>query len=161
VTDYQAEAVLPPSLSVDVQQQAFSVTAQVQTFSVEVQAAQYQTSTALAEPPSVTVQAQPFEVVASKQGALEVEMPVITGPPGPEGPEGPTGPQGSAGGTYRHIQGSALETWTITHNLGFFPNVTVVDSTGHEIWPGDVTYTSMTTLVLTFSSAVGGEAYLS
>jgi hypothetical protein len=39
--------------------------------------------------------------------------------------------------------------------------VSAVDSTGREMWPGAVDYPSATTVQLTFSAAVGGEAYLS
>ena len=62
---------------------------------------------------------------------------------------------------YRHVQSTASTVWTINHNLGFNPNVTAVDSAGTEIWPGDVIYLSANQLQLTFSAAVGGEAYLS
>jgi|SRR5215467_581756 len=92
------------------------------------------------------------------------------GPPGPQGPQGPAGPQGpqgppGTGGTqtlsYVWSQATAATTWTITHGLSFYPNVTVVDSAGHEIYPGDLTYPNATTVQLTFSAAVGGTAYLS
>src|SRR5262252_4632543 len=63
--------------------------------------------------------------------------------------------------SYRHVQSTAATTWTINHNLGFRPNVAVVDSTGNVIYPGNIQYTSSTQVVLTFSAAVGGEAYLS
>jgi hypothetical protein len=62
---------------------------------------------------------------------------------------------------YRHVQATAATTWTIPHNLTFRPNVTAVDSTGRAIWPGALDYTSATTVTLTFSAAVGGEAYCS
>ncbi len=71
----------------------------------------------------------------------------------------PTGPTGAL--AYRHVQATAAMTWSITHNLSFRPNVAVVDSTGREIWPGDVNYPSDVAVTLTFSAAVGGEAYLS
>jgi hypothetical protein len=68
-----------------------------------------------------------------------------------------------AGGTlaYRHVQATASTVWSIPHGLSFLPNVSAVDSTGREIWPGAVDYPNATTVVLTFSAAVGGEAYLS
>jgi hypothetical protein len=66
---------------------------------------------------------------------------------------------GAAG--YRHVQATAATTWAITHNLSFRPNVTAVDSTGRQMWPGAVDYPSATAVTLTFSAAVGGEAYLS
>jgi len=84
------------------------------------------------------------------------------GPPGPRGPAGPMGPPGPAAtGAYRFVQASAAATWTITHNLPFRPNVTAVDSTGREVIPGTIDYTSDISVQLTFSAAVGGEAYLS
>jgi hypothetical protein len=113
----------------------------------------------------------------------------VTGAPAPvPGPTGPVGPGVAAGGTtgqvlskasatdydttwttsaagaalaYRHVQASAATTWTIPHNLTFRPNVTAVDSTGREIVPGALDYSSATTVTLTFSAAVGGEAYCS
>ena len=62
---------------------------------------------------------------------------------------------------YRHVQASAATTWTIPHNLAFRPNVAAVDSTGREVIPGAIDYTSATTVTLTFSAALGGEAYCS
>src|SRR5262252_8462407 len=47
---------------------------------------------------------------------------------------------------YRHVQATAATTWTIVHNLTFRPNIEVVDSTGHEIIPGDVTYPDAVTV---------------
>jgi hypothetical protein len=51
-------------------------------------------------------------------------------------------------------------TWTITHDLNFYPNVTVVDSAG-TIVEGEITYTNRNSLSLTFQSAFSGNAYLS
>ena len=62
--------------------------------------------------------------------------------------------------SYRHIQTVPSAVWTIPHNLGFYPNVSVVDSTGREV-VGEITYVNMNTVQLTFSAAFGGEAYLS
>jgi len=62
--------------------------------------------------------------------------------------------------SYRHVQSVASAVWTIAHNLGFYPNVSVVDSTGREV-VGEIDYTSMNVVTLTFSAAFGGEAYLS
>jgi hypothetical protein len=84
------------------------------------------------------------------------------GEPGPVGPAGPAGPPGpSQTVAYRHVQATAATVWTVTHDLSFWPNVTAVDSTGRAIWPGTVDYPSASSVTLTFSAAVGGEAYLS
>jgi hypothetical protein len=72
----------------------------------------------------------------------------------------PVAMQGGVG-AYRHVQATAATVWSIAHNLSFRPNVSAVDSTGREVWPGAVDYPSATTVTLTFSAAVGGEAYLS
>jgi len=55
----------------------------------------------------------------------------------------------------------AATVWTIVHNLTFRPNVAAVDSSGREMIPGYVEYPDGSTVRLTFSVAVGGEAYLS
>lgn len=62
--------------------------------------------------------------------------------------------------SYEHIQGSVSNSWTINHNLGFKPNVTVVDSAG-TIYEGEIAYTNTNSLTVTFSSAFSGTAYLS
>ena len=62
--------------------------------------------------------------------------------------------------TYVHTQGTAASSWSITHNLGYYPNVTVVDST-ETLVVGDVTYTSANALTVNFNGAFKGKAYLS
>lgn len=61
---------------------------------------------------------------------------------------------------YNHQQGVSSNTWTIRHNLNFYPNVTVVNSAG-TIVEGEITYTNKNSLVLNFQSAFSGNAYLS
>lgn len=61
---------------------------------------------------------------------------------------------------YTHTQSAASSTWTIAHNLNFFPNVTVIDSGGNMV-EANVTYTNNANLTITFSSAISGTAYLS
>lgn len=61
--------------------------------------------------------------------------------------------------TYTHTQSEASSTWTITHNLERFPDVTVVDSSGNVV-VGDTTYNSNNQITLTFSTAFSGSAYL-
>ena len=59
-----------------------------------------------------------------------------------------------------YYQQTSASTWTITHNLNFYPNVTVVDSAG-TIVEGEISYVSASQVVLTFRSAFSGQAYLS
>jgi hypothetical protein len=62
--------------------------------------------------------------------------------------------------SYEHTQGAASATWNIVHNLNFHPNVTVQDSAGNIV-EGEIAYTNSDSLVVTFSAAFSGMAYLS
>lgn len=108
----------------------------------------------------------------------------ITGPQGPQGIQGETGAGIAAGGTYgqvltkassnnfetiwantqatsyAHGQTSTSSLWSIDHNLGYNPAVTIKDNYGNLI-EGYITYTSTSSLTIEFSSAVSGYAYLS
>jgi len=61
---------------------------------------------------------------------------------------------------YMHIQENASATWSITHGLGFVPNITVVDTAGTVV-EGSYNYPNSNTVVLTFIGAFSGRAYLS
>ena len=66
--------------------------------------------------------------------------------------------------TFQFPVTTAASTWTINHNLGRFPSVTVVD-TGGTIINGSVIYNSNNQLTVTFFSggsalALTGKAYL-
>ena len=60
---------------------------------------------------------------------------------------------------YTHNQTSSLSTWSITHNLGKFPSVTVVDS-ARSVVVGEVNMTNINEVEITFSAAFSGKAYL-
>ena len=61
--------------------------------------------------------------------------------------------------SYTFEQMTAESVWTIVHNLNRFPSVTVVDSAG-SVAVGDVQYTTVNSLTITFSAAFSGKAYL-
>ena len=61
---------------------------------------------------------------------------------------------------FTYTQASASTQWDITHNLKFFPNVTVVDS-GENFVIGDIQYINLNSVRLTFSHPFAGKAYLS
>lgn len=63
------------------------------------------------------------------------------------------------GSTYVHTQSFPSATWTISHNLGRRPSVTVVDSAGSVVI-GEVTYLSDNSLRVEFSAGFSGQAYL-
>ena len=78
---------------------------------------------------------------------------------------GPPGPPGSGGGdpesiSYTHDQSTPSDNWLISHNLGFRPNLTVIDSAGSNVI-GYVEHISSNQLRVTFSAAFSGVAYLS
>lgn len=63
--------------------------------------------------------------------------------------------------TFTHTQSSASASWTVTHNLGYRPGgVAIVDS-GENVVSGDILHSSNNELVLNFSSAFSGKAYIS
>lgn len=58
-----------------------------------------------------------------------------------------------------YIQGAAADTWNITHDLGGYPSVTVVNSTGTVV-VGTVTYVSTSEIQIEFTAPFSGTAYL-
>jgi hypothetical protein len=65
-----------------------------------------------------------------------------------------------AGASYIHTQSASASTWTISHNLGFFPSVNVVDNGGNMVI-GDVLYITENQVSISFSASFGGKAYFS
>jgi|TARA_R110000782_G_scaffold142364_3_gene235065 hypothetical protein len=64
-----------------------------------------------------------------------------------------------ADSTYTQCFEMASDVWTITHNLGKFPSVTVVDS-ANTVVVGNVDYTNSNSLVITFNAAFSGCVFL-
>lgn len=58
-----------------------------------------------------------------------------------------------------HTQGTPTTTWTINHALGGYPSVMVVDSAKTVVY-GEINYVSTTQIVVNFSAAFSGYAYL-
>ncbi len=116
------------------------------------------TDTTLIEESVITIddEIDPINVIINNEASLGVGVTTII----ERGPAGPAGINGSPGGSYTHIQAIASDTWTIVHNLNFFPNVVVIDTLGREV-QGEKTYTNSNTLVITFTGAFSGTAYLS
>lgn len=61
--------------------------------------------------------------------------------------------------TYIYTQASPASVWTIEHNLGRYPSVTVVDSAGTAVIGGAI-YLSENVVQLTFGGGFAGRAYL-
>jgi hypothetical protein len=110
------------------------------------------------------------EVLDATADPVLVEV-ALQGPPGALGPQGPAGPQGAQGQqgpqgpagsgdlSYTHNQGVASDTWVIDHPLGKHPSVTVTDSAGSEC-EGEVLHLSTSQVIVSFSAAFSGRAFL-
>jgi hypothetical protein len=66
---------------------------------------------------------------------------------------------GDSAVAYVHAQRSAETVWTINHNLGLRPAVTLIDTGGNEI-DADVIHISVNQLVIHFAIPVAGVARL-
>jgi len=60
---------------------------------------------------------------------------------------------------FTHNQISSITVWTINHNMGKYPSVTILDSSGTE-YEGDVQHTDINNLTITFSIAFSGKAIM-
>lgn len=67
--------------------------------------------------------------------------------------------QGKDDISYLHNQLQSSKEWIINHNLEKYPSVTVVDSAG-TIVVGEVNYLNENQVIITFSGAFSGKAYL-
>jgi len=70
------------------------------------------------------------------------------------------GPQGNAAQVfYVHTQSSPSAVWTINHDLGAQPTAVVLDSAGTQC-EGTFSYPSANQMVITFTAAFSGTAYV-
>jgi len=61
---------------------------------------------------------------------------------------------------YEHNQQVANTSWSITHNLGYMPSVTIIDSGGNEV-ECQIIYNNENSITLQFTAQCSGVAYLS
>lgn len=109
----------------------------------------------------VTIDDDVTEVVVNDdQITVNVSEQVVKVEIGTSGPQGPVWIPDPDALSYVHNQSTPSATWNITHPLSFIPSVIVVDSAGNVV-EGSYQYTGANTLVLTFSGAFSGKAYLS
>jgi len=110
------------------------------------------------------------------QGATGAGTQGVAGPQGPQGEPGISGSdinttddltEGTSNKyftvgrvSYEHTQGASSNSWVIDHNLGFKPNVTVVDSAGNIV-EGEIAYTNSNSITVSFQASFSGYAYLS
>ena len=104
------------------------------------------------ETPTSTAITAPTIVIGEGQGGAQ-------GPAGPAGPQGEQGPPGPSL-AYVHTQNSPSDVWTINHNLGIYPQVSVIEIGGANV-EGEVTYLNNNSLTVSFTVAISGTAYIS
>lgn len=75
------------------------------------------------------------------------------------GPQGQPGTFASSDIFYTHTQATSASVWTINHNLNGYPTAVVLDSAGTNC-EGTFSYPSVNQMVITFSSAFAGTAYI-
>lgn len=85
---------------------------------------------------------EPFTIIAGQRGA-----------------PGKNGSGSGSADTFVWTQSIALAVWTIPHNLGQYPSVTVTDNLGRQVVP-DITYISSDIIQVTHGSPFAGVAYL-
>lgn len=106
---------------------------------------------------SVELSTDPDTDVIELADSLEVDSTAVT-----EVVEvGPAGARGVPGGSHVHTQGVPSAVWTITHGLGFEPAGLLVSDTSGAFIDGEVTFVSTTQLVVAFSAAFAGQAFVS
>lgn len=66
---------------------------------------------------------------------------------------------GSGDLTFVYTQDVPAATWVVVHNMNKYPSVSVVDSSGQQVY-GEVRYQDLNTVVLVFSAPFGGSANL-
>jgi len=73
---------------------------------------------------------------------------------------GPQGPAGTAANIfYTHTQATPSATWTINHNLNGNPTAVVFDSANTQC-EGTFSYPTLNQMVITFTAAFSGVAYV-
>jgi hypothetical protein len=113
---------------------------------------------------SIEITEEMFVIETSGVGIQGVDGPEgpegPLGPAGPQGPQGPQGPAGPIGGFYVHTQNTPASTWVITHNLGVYPQASVLEFGGDTV-EGVISYQSANQLTIVFSVSISGTAYIS
>lgn len=99
----------------------------------------------LAEQPQSSVLVEEVEVTQVVSDAQQ-------GPPGPPG--------SSSNASFEHPQVSASDTWTVNHNLGFRPAVSILSVGGREMW-AEVIHTSVNQFIAYFDAPTSGIAICS
>lgn len=84
---------------------------------------------------------------------------LMSGPTGPQGEPGAPGAPGAMALGVTYTQSDAAAIWTVPHNLGRYPGVTVTDHLGNVI-SADVSYVDSNIVRITHGMALTGTVYL-
>jgi hypothetical protein len=108
-------------------------------------------------------------VIEEQTEALQVELAVVSNTTGVMSVNGKTGnviidyPDINTDPVnhvkYLHTQSIASNTWNVPHNLGFFPNVAVLDNQNRVI-EADVQYLNVNNVRIVMNVSLSGVAYL-
>lgn len=79
---------------------------------------------------------------------------------GTQGPAGAKGDDGAPGSAYTHTQSVAASSWTVTHNLGYRPAVSVLTD-GGQVRLAEVTHLSVNQCRVDFAAASTGSVVVS
>lgn len=106
----------------------------------------------------ITIAVQPSTVTVTPEEGPSIEV-AVGQPTVTISDVGTQGPPGPSGASYDHVQAVASSTWTIPHNLGFFPAVDVFTVGGLKVL-ADVQHLSTNTAVVTLLAPMAGSARL-
>lgn len=68
------------------------------------------------------------------------------------------GPAGSSSGDiFEHDQTTPLQDWTVNHNLGRYPELTIIGDDGNQVIT-DVEHVSVNTAIVHFATLTTGKA---
>lgn len=91
---------------------------------------------------------------------VEIQQPIsielynaLIGPVGPQGPPGPLGGDHH----YVHEQMVPSAVWEVTHNMGKFPSVQVINNF-NEVVVGDILFVDDLSVVISFAGPFSGKA---
>lgn len=113
---------------------------------------------AAADDPIASFGLDPITPVPSDTGGIEF-LPIYDAPVSTGTSSGGSTGGGAPTGHYKYIQNFASDVWIIDHELGGFPTVTVIDSSGDLVF-GQVNYPDTSTVRVSFSAPLAGYAYL-
>lgn len=98
-----------------------------------------------------------LDVIVQAPVVLEITPPpVVTLDVATSGVQGPPGPPAPS---FTYVHGGPSDVWTVAHNLGFRPAVSIITVGGLEMM-GNVQHLSENTLQITFTQNVAGTARL-